>query len=104
MTIIPELPGPNSQHLLSVKYVAPSRCIIPTTDPNLWGLFVGIGGERKCLGILTTEELLTSFHEDWTAAVTAYNKPEPVYVPAAPIPSVSQTDLDDILSDLTLDF
>jgi len=94
----PDFPAPTEQALLSCRYIADARCIIPTSDPDLWGVFVGFSAERKLVGILTTEELLASFHTDWTAAVVRYNTPRPVRVP-----TVSTAALDDILADLTFD-
>ncbi len=97
-----ELPAPNSQALLSCCYVADPKCVIPTSDPNFWGLLSDEGGRRDLLGILTTEELLTALRDDWTASITQYNARKATEATQAT--PVSQEDLDDILSDLTLDF
>ena len=92
--------SPTEQSLTSTRYVASAVCVIPTSDPDLWGVFVGFHAARRLLGIMTTEEMLAHFRQSWLYEVENYNTNQAAELRV--VPKVSSVELDDILADLSL--
>lgn len=92
------LPEPLVQHLSSIRYVAPAVCIIPTTDPDLWGVFVGAQASRNFIGLMSTEEMLAHHRQSWLETVTQYNTGKAAEL--VPRDQISTLELDDIIADL----